>query len=56
MAADANYLLNYCAMSVSLSNLQMYLGDYNNDVTVNTTDVTAINLSLMSRDSESELV
>lgn len=43
-------------MSVDLSNLQMYLGDYNNDGTVNTTDVTSINFSLMSRASGSELI
>ena len=54
-ADDSTLLMNYCAMIIDLSNLQYYLGDYNNDGDVNVTDVISINQDLISTASTNEL-
>lgn len=54
-ADDSSLLMNYCAMIIDLSNLQYYLGDYNNDGDVSVTDVIAINQNLIGTASASEL-
>lgn len=52
---DSSMLMNYVSMSTQLSDLQYELADYNNDGAVDVADVIAINMSLMSNASPSEM-
>lgn len=45
---DADILMDYVSMRLAMSNMQLYLGDYNNDGYVNIADVIGIRTSLTS--------
>lgn len=47
--SDADKIADYLAHLISFSNVQMVLADYNNDGTVDLTDVTALKLYLSSK-------
>ncbi len=53
--SDSSLLMNYVSMIIKLSDLQMELADYNRDGDVNIADVIAINSSLWSTATVSEL-
>lgn len=52
---DADMLMDYVSMISPLSNLQLYLGDYNNDGYVNIADVIGIRSSLTSMENSYQI-